>query len=489
MDASGCKKPLQTLSHGGEKRRLALRVRAKLKPWFRLSAAFYFKSLDRWYFAPSLELSLHAMSNPLVEKSSTMHWRRCANVTLLQRFMASNSGSYAIMGALMLPVLVGGAAFGVETGTLLYKQKSMQHAADSAAMSAAVAVANSANDDGKAQGNAVAANYGFIATGSTSVAVNSPPTQGASINNRQAIEVVISQPQARLFSSIWGSASYPLSARAVAIPQGQPCILALNKTASGSYSQQGSVTANLVNCSVLDDSSSASALSIGGSAQLATTFAGVVGGIAGQAAISATYGIKSGYHYVADPYSDVVYPAYSGCDQRNYSTNGTVTLSAGVYCGGISLNSGASATLNPGIYYLDGGDLSMAGQSSLRGTGVTLVFTSSSGSNYARAKVSGGAALSLTAPTTGPTAGIAIFGDRNMPVGTTFKFTGGNSQAIGGAVYVPSGALQWAGNPSVGERCTPIIADTIQLVGSSGLQVDCTGYGTRAFGSPAILAE
>lgn len=415
--------------------------------------------------------------------------RKDAHRVSVQRFIADTSGSHAILAALLLPVLVGAAAYGVETATLLHKQKSMQHAADSAALTAAVAVTTGATDNGAAQAKAVAASYGFPAAGTIKVEIHSPPAAGPSTNNREAIEVIISQPQPRLFSSIWGAEAYTVGARAVAIPEGQPCILALNKSASGAYSQQGSVTASLVKCSVLDDSSSPNALSVGGSATLATTFAGAVGGISGQSAITATYGTKTGYHYVADPYADVSYPSFSGCDQHNYSTHGTATLSPGVYCGGMNLNSGAAVTLNPGIYYLDGGDLSMSGQSTLRGTGVTLVFTSSSGNNYASASIAGGATLNIVAPTTGPTAGIAIFGDRNMPVGSRFKFTGGDSEAIGGAVYVPMGALEWAGNATAAQHCTQIIADTIQLVGNSGLQVDCTGYGTRTFGSPALLTE
>jgi hypothetical protein len=160
-----------------------------------------------------------------------------------------------------------------------------------------------------------------------------------------------------------------------------------------------------------------------------------------------------------------------------------------VYCGGIDLKSQASVTLNPGIYYLDGGSLSMSGQSSLRGTGVTLVFTSSSGSNYATASITGGATISLTAPTTGPTANIAIFGDRNMPAGTTFKIAGGSSQTVSGVVYLSKGALQWAGNSSATDKCTQIVADTVQMVGTSGLQVDCRGYSVKLIGTPALLVE
>src|SRR4051812_3719044 len=79
----------------------------------------------------------------------------------VRRFVSDNSGSHAIMAALLMPVLVGATAYGVETATLLHKQKSMQHAADSAALTAAVAVTTGANDNGAVQGRAVAASYGF----------------------------------------------------------------------------------------------------------------------------------------------------------------------------------------------------------------------------------------------------------------------------------------------------------------------------------------
>src|SRR5690348_6621957 len=137
----------------------------------------------------------------------------------LHRFRRDDSGGYVIIVALAMPVLVGIAAFGVEQGVLVHKQKVMQHAADSAAVTAAVAITAGATDNGAVQAKAVAANYGFRSgigvTNSAAVAVNAPPTSGPNIGNRWAIEVIISQPQTRLFSSIWGSADYPVTARAV----------------------------------------------------------------------------------------------------------------------------------------------------------------------------------------------------------------------------------------------------------------------------------
>src|SRR5437667_224728 len=55
---------------------------------------------------------------------------------LLQSFLGDQSGSYVLVVALMMPVLVGSAGLGTEVVWWLYKQKDMQSAADSGAVNA-----------------------------------------------------------------------------------------------------------------------------------------------------------------------------------------------------------------------------------------------------------------------------------------------------------------------------------------------------------------
>ena len=167
-----------------------------------------------------------------------------------------------------------------------------------------------------------------------------------------------------------------------------------------------------------------------------------------------------------------------------------MTLDPGVYCGGMSLNAGAAVTLSPGIYYLDRGSLQVNGGASLTGTGVTLVFTSSTGQNYATATINGGATVNLTAPTSGPTPGIVLFGDRNMPTGTGFKFNGGASQYFGGAIYIPQGAVDFAGGANTSTGCTQLIGDTLTFTGNSNLSINCSGSNIKPIGtSLAKLVE
>ena len=142
-------------------------------------------------------------------------------------------------------------------------------------------------------------------------------------------------------------------------------------------------------------------------------------------------------------------------------------------------------TLNPGIYYLDQGSLSVNGNATLTGTGVTLVFTSSTGSNYATATINGGATVNLTPPLSGPTQGIVMYGDPNMPVGTSFKFNGGASQTLTGAIYIPKGAIDFAGGANTATGCTQIIGDTLNFTGNTNLAINCSAFKTKPLGTAA----
>src|SRR6266571_2914981 len=371
-----------------------------------------------------------------------------AQCNLWIRFGRDQSGNYAVLTALTAPVLLGIAGLGTEVGVWSVKHQTMQSAADSGAVSAAVAYYIQGNNSNlSVQANAVASPYGFVnGTNGVTVTVNQPPKSGTHTTTAGAVEVIITQPQTRLFSAMWDSQSMTLSARAVAIPAsswgGTGCVAALSGSASGAIGTQGNAQIALNNCSMFDNSGNTSPGS------------------------------------------------FSGCDQHNYSAKTTVTISPGVYCGGINLNAGANVTLSPGIYYLDQGNLQVNGGATMTGTGVTLVFTSSTGHNYANATIGGGATINLTAPTTGDTAGIVIFGDRNMPAGTTFKFEGGASQIFGGALYLPKAAVSFSGGAGTSTGCTQLIANTVSFTGTSNFAIDCSGYGTKPFGfGLALLVE
>jgi lipoprotein-anchoring transpeptidase ErfK/SrfK len=95
-------------------------------------------------------------------------------------------------------------------------------------------------------------------------------------------------------------------------------------------------------------------------------------------------------------------PAYSGCDQTNFSAKKKVTIDPGVYCGGMQFNANADVTFNPGVYVVDGGNFTVNGGGNLQGSGVTIVFTSSTMSDWPTATINGGATINLTRPRPAP---------------------------------------------------------------------------------------
>lgn len=411
----------------------------------------------------------------------------------LSRLWRDKSGNYVMITALMAPVLLGGAGLATEGGLWYYVHQSVQGAADSSALSAANMASLNAVRSPTTQARSVAATYGYVdGTAGAVVTVNRPPATGAYTGNNQAIEVIVTTQQPRLLSAIFTTGTVSLTGRAVALPgnAGTGCVLSLNPAASGGVTSKGTSGITLNQCSVYDDSSDGSALVNGGSATIDALSVNVVGQISGGAGITTSQGVHVGISPISDPYADVVMPTPGACDYNNKTYKNTVTIDPGVYCNGIQLNAGAVVTMNPGIYFIDRGSLQMSGGATLQGDGVTIILTSSTGNNYADVTINGGAHLAITAPTTGPTAGIAIFGDRSMPTSTTFKFNGGDSQVIGGAVYVPHGTLQYAGGNNANTNCTQVIADTVSFVGNSLLKINCGGSGTRPIGtSMASLVE
>jgi Flp pilus assembly protein TadG len=429
--------------------------------------------------------------------------RASAFGNLVRRFRRDRSGSYVIIVGLAAPALVGLVGLGTEYGLWMYTHQGEQIAADAAAFSAADAYAtNGAGSSGpgpaSAGGNviteakAITASHGFAdGQNDTTITVHRPATTGAYTTAPNSVEVIITQNQDRMFSALWTSGQQTIRARSVALGGAAlGCVLALDGTRSDAFLVSGGVTINLTNCDLYDNSnhSSKAAEATGGAIVNAHKVA-VVGGVNGTSSFHTSVGLQTGAPVTADPYASVSVPSFSGCNKTSFSTSATTTISPGVYCNGLTVSSPGNVTFNSGVYYIDRGRFTVSGGSSIHGTGVTIVLTSSTGSSYADLRISGSSTVNLTAPTSGALSGIVFYGDRNAPLLTSYQFTGGSTQTIGGAIYLPKGAITWSGGSSASSNCTQIIGDTINFSGSSTLALNCTGYGTASIGSGTSLVE
>jgi hypothetical protein len=103
-----------------------------------------------------------------------------------------------------------------------------------------------------------------------------------------------------------------------------------------------------------------------------------------------------------------------------------------------------------------------------------------SGGSPRDVSIAANAILNLVAPTTGPTAGIALFQDRVACAGCGNKIDGGSTSNITGAIYFPTNAVEYTGGSSAGGAvCTQLIAYTITFKGNSTFNSNCGSAGTK----------
>src|SRR6185437_6865613 len=362
-------------------------------------------------------------------------------------FASDRSGSMIVLFALAAPIALGLAALGTEGGALYEKKAAVQAAADQAAVSAANSF-NSSNTAYTIEGKAVAAQMGFVdGQGGVTVTVNYPPASGPSAGKAGYVEVIISFPQPPMLSRLFHPGNYTIDGRAVAT-YGAACVLALDPTVKNALLANGSTIVNMPKCNLVSDSNSSDSLSVGGSASVTVNEAIATGGI------NATSGLVdnanvTGAPPVPNPYAGLSVPATSAWgSSQSVSGAATVTLNPGWYSGGLTIGSSQTVTLKSGVYYIDGGSLTINAGAVVTGTGVTFVLTSSTGksNSYATGKITGGGSVNITGPTTDSSyplgkgtsgtgiSGVVIFQDPNAPLGTKLTINGDSNTYLGGAI-------------------------------------------------------
>ncbi|MDP3495968.1 MAG: pilus assembly protein TadG-related protein [Hyphomonadaceae bacterium] len=384
--------------------------------------------------------------------------------------MQCNRGNVSVLFALMLPFVVAGTAFGVETTYWYYKRLALQAAADAAAFSAAFERRAGGDDD---QVNSVATlgatENGFDAVQGTLHVNYLEQANGA------AVEVVLADTAQRFFTAYFSRAPIQIQARATATynTAATACVLALNPSRSRAATFSGSSLLQLTNCSVMSNSSASDAVKLQGSARLNTECVIAVGGVSAASGLTMTECSTpvTNAPPVADPFKDIPAPVASGACKTAPSGNGTYVIDPGYYCSGMNLK--GEVEFQPGVYVIDG-DVSVSATADLHGAGVLLYVTGNG-----HVTMNGSAKVNLSAATSGIYEGILFFGDRHTAGGDN-KFNGSADSALTGAMYFASQNVIYQGNFSGLNGCLQVIGDTVEWTGNTNIASDCSAYGMTA---------
>lgn len=410
------------------------------------------------------------------------------------RLRSDESGAMLIVVALMMTMLMGLLGVGVEVGSWYMARRSLQTAADAAAIAGALEEARGSADRVTSAATKEATRNGAEAAKDV-ILINAPPTSGAYKGDTQAVEAIITRPEGRLFSAVLASDTVSISARAVARVRtvGQACVLALDTSAPGAITGQGSSTLNMQGCTLAANSTDSAAIKVSGSSSVTAQGLWTAGGTSldGSSNLNFSTAPVTYSWPLPDPYANLTINEPSGCGGgNNLTVNHSQTLSAGVYCGNLKFGSQAVATLNPGTYYIDGGNLDIGAGAQVKcncsgDQGVTFVLTSRGNANQIGAvTINGNSTINLRAPSAAsdPFQGILIYQDRRAPANASSTINGGSNIVLNGALYFPSTQLNWNGNNATAgaSTCMEIVARTVNFSGNSALENSgCSALGVK----------
>jgi Flp pilus assembly protein TadG len=423
-----------------------------------------------------------------IRSAGVMHraWR------FFRRLSRDQHGSIAILAALSLVIVLAFAGLGVDAALWMRTKNNAQSAADAAAgaVASAVVAINPASRL-TAEANAAAAANGFQnGINGVTVTMNNPPASGPNAGNVNAYEVIITAPQKLyLASALAGTTAPNVRGRAVALvtlgpshPPFPTCILGLSPLANNvDVTFNGSTVVNANACDVDADSPSSSSVNTNGGGSIHAKAVRTVGGVSGgNIFVTDSPGIYTQQSNIPDPYADRTIPSMPAFSPSPQAGQPIRNPTGGVVAFNGNVNISGNVTIDPGIYIISNGSLNMGANDSLTGTGVTIILTSPTpSSDNGVFSINGQASLSLTAPATGPTAGIALWADKNLPnTPPGDKFDGGSAANTVGAIYLPSHDVKWAGNNKANSKCMQLIAYNIVFTGSSTFNHNCDGVGT-----------
>jgi Flp pilus assembly protein TadG len=411
-------------------------------------------------------------------RSMTRHFPR-------SRRIRQRRGAVAVMIAIMIPVLLAVAGLAIDLGAWYREANRLQLAADAGAMGAARLLAAQTASTSDFQKAALLEAQGITA-GNWIGALATPVAIGVA-PDWSKVTVTLTSTADLYFARVLGVSAPTLHATATAgtVTSQNACILTLSATASIGIDVEnmGSVTAS--GCGIFANATATAAVYLN-SGTIKGTSLGAAGGIdisnSGSNLLSALENAFAGPQ--TDPYANSLQtPTPGACSYTNASftayqaTAYQFTQANNVFCGNTTIGGNATTdTFAPGVYYVVNGNLTFNNATVTSAAGVTFVLTGSNPGAFSWTNYSN-TTTTMTAPTTGATAGILVW--QTCPASgsaAASTFAGGSTLQISGEIYTPCGALNLSNNVKLTSVAGSTVgfgveASTLSVQGSASLSV------------------
>jgi Putative Flp pilus-assembly TadE/G-like len=280
-----------------------------------------------------------------------------------------------------------------------------------------------------------------------------------------------------------GSCLYALSSSGTGITDGGSGVITTScgiaDNGGLSYAASGNIRANCTSphtCpiyvnGVFSDTSS-------GNISSSTAIYTASGTVTGSHSGSITPGVTAGTTTVTDPFANVTPPTVGPCTATNYSYTGSgpVSLTPGVYCGGMQFAGSGRVTFAAGTYIINGTDgngksFDYGGSGSLDGSaGVTFFVTGKNGYTAGPVAVAG-SGDTLAAPASGSLMGLLFYQDPSVTYAGANSYSGSGN--VTGSMYFPTTTLNYSGSGNA--LAQALVANKLVFTGSGNFTQDTTG--------------
>lgn len=400
----------------------------------------------------------------------------------LRNLLRSERGNILVIAAASLPLVVGATAFALDTILIAVSNRQLQRAADSSAIAGAYAIAQESNGRTAAVDDLGENEY---------PALSQPPLVeiGPRAGFSRAVRVRLTAERLLPFMSVFTSRPAIITADATAalVDEGVFCVVSLYEGTDTGIDVGGNGDLNL-GCGMKANSRSDEAVTATGSSRVSGSPIAAVGGLDGSSNNFVPPTRLQPYSAPQeDPLARVPDPPPNYCSGGNplnllnldvsIGPQDVQTLSPGCYN---SLDIRGAATLLPGTYYVNGGDVSISAQAKVIGVGVTIVMTGPNG-QAGDLTINAGADLHLTSSGSGPYAGVLIYRDRRAAP-SEMRVSGGASLFLTGALYFPTADVTFVGHSGMNVECLQLVAQKLHFRGSANIRNNCpANSGASAF--------
>ena len=329
--------------------------------------------------------------------------------------------------AVILIVMLGFCGLAADAARLELRQLQLQAATDAGAIGGAAELSAGTGSWQIVATNDALANETNAGMSGVVNAAQLGASSGTYLNNQLAVQVTSQVSVPMLFMGLLKQGNVILKSTSIALATPAPCgwysgtpgLTGSTPKGAGIAISSGSITLNDCDLFSKPGVEVDNSAYVSGTGQISTAAAASGSAVNG----SMSQPLLSGVAAAADPLAYLSAPSLTGVTTYTQSRFGSnpdgantasnPTLQPGVYLKGLTL-SGTQATFSPGMYIIEGPAVFTNG--TILGTGVTLYFTRNSAGVYGPVNWSA-VSFKVSAPTSGPYAGVLIFGDRNWSGG------------------------------------------------------------------------